>query len=386
MKVISVIASFLLMLCLGGVYAWSIFVPLLKAELGFSSTQTQILIGSTLGIFALTMTVSGRLEQRFGPRLVASLSGFCLFLAYFLASKTQGEFSLLLLTISLLAGLATGFGYVVCLVVPAKNFPNHKGLAVGISLSGFGAGAILLSHYIKSLMEIQSDISILTIFFKVSLVYGMAALIAIPFLKYDRDQEKGSIQPSVSAISILSNPGFAILFFTLFSASFAGLLVLSNIKPLILSFSFSEKTATLGISLYAFGNMSGRVVYGYLVDKLGGYKTTISSFSGLIFFLSFLSFVPQNELFMYVILFGTGFSYGGFFILMPMYTASIFGVNQLGAVYPFVFLAYGLAGIFGPLSAGFLFDFSHSYQFSLAISILICCLGLYIFIRNRKLI
>ena len=191
------------MLCLGGVYAWSIFVPLLKAELGFSSTQTQILIGSTLGIFALTMTVSGRLEQRFGPRLVASLSGFCLFLAYFLASKTQGEFSLLLLTISLLAGLATGFGYVVCLVVPAKNFPNHKGLAVGISLSGFGAGAILLSHYIKSLMEIQSDISILTIFFKVSLVYGMAALIAIPFLKYDRVQEEGSIQPYVQAALLI---------------------------------------------------------------------------------------------------------------------------------------------------------------------------------------
>ncbi len=379
LRYFSVFASFLIMSCLGGIYAWSIFVPMMKAQLGFSTAQTQLLIGFTLATFALTMTFSGKLERRFGPMPLCIFSGLALFLSYFLGSLSGEHFWLFFFAFSLLAGLSTGLGYVCALVVPARLFPNQKGLAVGLSVAGFGGGAIFLSYLIAYLQSNEKAISLHHLFFYISGLYATIFLVATPLMRYPGSGNKSEKIGLFSIGFSMRDPRYRLLFFGMFAGSFAGLLVLGIVKPMLLSFGMSEAQSTFGISIIALGNMSGRFFWGAVADRLGPVFCILSAFSILSLSVLLLSFIPTGAFSVLSLLGLIGLSYGAFFVLFPMLTSRIYGLEKLGSVYPFVFLAYGFAGISGPYAAGYIFDLSQSYAPALGISFGICSIGLLTF-------
>ena len=145
MRYIILIASVVIQICLGGIYAWSELVPALEETVGLSIAQTQIIFGCLFGVFTVSMVLAGKLLYRFGPRVLAGVAGLFFGAGYLVASYSGGSFPLMLLGISLLAGIGTGTGYVCPLTTCMKWFPNHRGLVTGISMAGFGGGAVLLS-------------------------------------------------------------------------------------------------------------------------------------------------------------------------------------------------------------------------------------------------
>jgi len=369
---------------MGGVYAWSLFVPMMKTQLGFSTAQTQLMIGMTLAVFALSMLITGKLEKKYGSRTLGLLSGFFMFSGYLLAGFSGGKFWPMCLSISIFAGIATGCGYVAGLIVPAKNYPNHRGLVVGISAAGFGGGAIILTYLVKYLISIQPDIGVLELFKFVGLLYGFIYAISFYFLQYDGSgKSTENLSLFKSSISF-ANPKFLILFFTMFSGAFAGLLVLSNLKPMVLSFGFSESVATFAISLYAIGNMLGRVFWGYTADKIGAIRSTISAFLVLLFFVLMLNMLPHTEIYIALTLVGIGLGYSSLFVLLPMLTTKVFGLDQFGTVYPYIFIAYGLAAITGPYLAGYIFDLNKSYSIAVLLSSALGASALAVFWFNRN--
>jgi MFS transporter, OFA family, oxalate/formate antiporter len=74
-KYFILLASVLIQICIGGLYAWSEFVPALKRSYGLSTAQTQLIFGSLIAVFTLSMVVAGRLLSRFGPRWIAAFGG-----------------------------------------------------------------------------------------------------------------------------------------------------------------------------------------------------------------------------------------------------------------------------------------------------------------------
>lgn len=109
-KKYNIIAPFLIMLCLGSIYAWSIFVPELKDSYNLTTAQTQIIFGTVISVFTLTMIWATRLIHKFGPRVVATVSGLLYFLGYFVAFLSEGNFFVLWLGIGILGGIGTGMG------------------------------------------------------------------------------------------------------------------------------------------------------------------------------------------------------------------------------------------------------------------------------------
>jgi nitrate/nitrite transporter NarK len=105
------IASIAMELCLGGIYAWSVFAVALRSDFGLSMTQAQSIFGMAIAVNTLAMVAGGRLLQRFSPRVVAAAGGVLLALGYIAASASGGNFTLLMLSLGLLLGI--GLGYVM---------------------------------------------------------------------------------------------------------------------------------------------------------------------------------------------------------------------------------------------------------------------------------
>ena len=130
-RYLTLLASVLIQLCLGGIYAWSEFVPGLNASYGVGVAQTQLVFGVSIAAFTGAMVWAARLVERRGPGFVATVGGVLFGLGYLTASFSGGTFFVLLLGIGVLAGIGTGFGYACPLPTCMRWFPDHRGLVTG---------------------------------------------------------------------------------------------------------------------------------------------------------------------------------------------------------------------------------------------------------------
>ena len=138
-----VAGALIIQVCLGAIYSWSVFVNPLKEVFFYTTTQTQIIFSLALATFALVMIFAGRLQDRRGPRLVATLGGVVLGGGYLLASLTGGSFPLVALTVGIIGGAGIGLAYVCPIAACVKWFPDKRGMVTGLAVAGFGAGAWL---------------------------------------------------------------------------------------------------------------------------------------------------------------------------------------------------------------------------------------------------
>ena len=402
------LASVLIQVCLGGLYAWSSFVPALREVYCLSSAQTQLVFGAMIAVFTLAMVPAGRLLDKRGPRLPALVGGLLFATGYLTASFSHGSFALLLLGIGLVAGVGTGFGYVCPLATGMRWFPRQKGLVTGVAVAGFGAGAVALSTLAESLFARGLDT--LAIFRWVGLGYGAiimgsALLMRFPTVREESSQATG-LAPSLGGKStpaqgrlaagrrgrvpsrgkapsrgaapssaLRRDPFFWGLVVGIFSGTFAGLLVIGNLKPMVISGGVSPIHAALAISIFATGNGCGRVVWGWLADRWGQH-TVWSSLSFLALSVVILGLLGRSTPGMLFASFLVGFGFGACFIVYAAQVASHFGSGRVGGVYPYVFLGYGAAGVAGPWVGGWLYDSLGSYDAGLLLSLAVIIAGL----------
>src|SRR6202008_4840471 len=93
--------------------------------------------------------------QRVGPRTVAIAAGACYGVGTILAGQSGGNILWLYLTYGLLAGIGLGLGYIVPLATLIKWFPDKRGLITGITVAGFGAGALITAPVAESLIAAE---------------------------------------------------------------------------------------------------------------------------------------------------------------------------------------------------------------------------------------
>ncbi len=149
---LTIFSAFVLMLMLGSIYAWSLFVPFLKSDFGFSALQTQFIFGSVIGIFSVTMIFVNPYIAKYGIRKILLTSAIIYAIAYLLTLFSDGNFWLVWIGIGLLGGISTGIGYLASVSIPVMWFPEKKGLITGIVSAGFGGGAILHSFFAEKLI------------------------------------------------------------------------------------------------------------------------------------------------------------------------------------------------------------------------------------------
>jgi len=368
-------AGVLMQLVLGGIYAWSVFVPPLNAAFGISRSQSGFVFGLMIAVFTLAMIPAGRLLQRRGPRLTASIGALLFSVGYLGASFSQGRYPILLISLGLAAGAGIGFGYVCPLTVGMRWFPAHKGLVTGVAVAGFGGGAVLLSSVAHYLMT-TAQMGVLEVFRFVGLALGGVALLGALLLR--EPPSPAAAQSSQPPAARSSRPAYPFWHICagMFAGTFAGLLTVGNLKPLVLSIGMPESQTALAVSLFAAGNAAGRIFWGQVHDRLRSRKTILLSLGFLGFTL--LAYLLENAASAFL-LFAVFFSGAGFGACFVVYASSIveyFGVQNFPRLYPLCFLGYGLAGLAGPAIGGWIADTWKSYHPAVILSLLIVAAAL----------
>ena len=394
-----VVGAILIQLCLGAIYAWSVFtkkitVPLEEGgQYGFSAQQAAWIFSAGLATFAVVMVLAGRLQARIGPRPIAIAGGIVLGIGYILGGFFGDSFAGQLVCIGIIGGAGIGLAYVVPIAVGVKWFPDKKGMITGLAVAGFGFGAtvwiklagswfggLLNTTNVFGLPGVQSVFVIYGIAFVVFVLLGSIVMVNPPagFKPQGWEPPAPSATATASgavdltASQMLRTPQFYMLWLMFVGSGLAGLMVIYCIRLFgvdalqasgaIVADTAEEAAKIAGVAAgtamawYAILNGLGRIAWGTASDKLGR-KTSLflmCLFQGIIM----LAFYKMGESEMGLIVGACiiGFNFGGNFALFPAATADFFGNKNVGTNYGWVFLAYGVAGIAGPQVAGFFKD------------------------------
>ena len=141
-----VVGAILIQLCLGAIYAWSVFTPKLTAADGvykFSAGQAAWVFSVGLLVFAIATIVSGRIMGKVGPKRIAAIGGIILGVGYILGGFLGNTFVEQFIFIGVIGGAGIGLAYVVPIAVGVKWFPDKKGMVAGLAVAGFGFGATI---------------------------------------------------------------------------------------------------------------------------------------------------------------------------------------------------------------------------------------------------
>jgi OFA family oxalate/formate antiporter-like MFS transporter len=376
--IINVVASVIIMCCAGSVYAWSIFVGPLKAEYGLSTAQTQLIFGCIIGVFSITMLFVSRIERKIGPKYSAAIGAALFSAGYLLASFSGGNVVILLFGIGILSGAGMGFGYVTVLTTLVKWFPGHKGLATGIAVAGFGSGAILLSQIAQPILN--NGITVTEVFRFIGIIYGVIFLAGALTISAPVHERLTQVERPVSIKVLSRDKRFWVLFYTFFAGSFAGLMLIGNLKPLGLNYGISSQATLLAIVLLSMGNAAGRILWGQIYDIIGGKRAVGIALALVSFFILMLLMGIISDIIFLVLCVLFGICYGANFVLYASDVSHIYGIEQLGIIYPVVSIAYGVSGIIGPFIGGYIFDTTQSYFAPIVLSAVICLSGLAVYI------
>src|SRR5260370_39699255 len=137
-----VIGGLSMNLALGTLYGWSVFVAPLEARFGWKRADTSMVFTVAVIVFALSFVLAGRIQDRFGPLYCSLAGGILVSFGFYLCSYTT-SLTYLFVCFGVIGGLGNGFGYATPIPVMAKWFPDKRGLAVGLAVGGYGAGAAI---------------------------------------------------------------------------------------------------------------------------------------------------------------------------------------------------------------------------------------------------
>ncbi len=364
----------LINLCLGTIYSWSVFVTPLTSyftkNLGQAVTASDILLPFSvfLAFFALTMPFAGKYIEKFGPRNVTIIGGILTGLGWLMASFATSV-PMLYVLYGVIGGVGVGIAYGVPVAVAARWFPDRRGLAVGLTLLGFGFSAFFTANiagYLIGSYGVMTTFRIFGIAFVI-----LTVLLALP-LKFPRAGWKPSgWTPTVPVAGqipacefrrgdMLKTKSFYALWACYFIGCLAGLMAVGIAKPLGSDIGIEAGLATVLVGVFAIFNGFGRPVFGALTDKLTPRNTAMVSFV-LIALVSLLMMVMPTipvYLLAFVVLWGC---LGGWLAIAPTATGCYFGTGDYPRCYGVLFLAYGAGAIAGPQLAGFIKTTTGSY-------------------------
>jgi len=375
------IAAVVIQLCLGTVYAWSVFkIPLMNMH-GWDGKTVQLTFMILMGIIGCAAAFGGTLVDKKGPRFVASIGGILFGIGTLVAGYADqtGSIVLLYLGFGVIAALGNGFGYVTPIATLIRWFPDKRGLVTGLAVMGFGAGAFFMGKIAPAMIATykQVDASGKVISSGVAMtwyIWGVIFLILVTgAAQFFKNPPQGwlpaGFTPATTTVSAadsfmfgeaVKKPQWWMLWAMLCLNVSAGLGLISQHSPLaqnIYKISFPDITETAVIAAAggavvayaAIFNGLGRLFWAKISDNIGRKMVFMIMFASqaVVYFLVAKGFVANYYLFIVVSCYLLA-CYGGGFATMPAFAADSFGPAYIGKVYGFMLTAWSAAGLIGP--------------------------------------
>ena len=379
------LAACLINLCLGSIYAWSVFAAPMAAHLGLNTGDLAIVFIIANGVGPITMIFGGKITERIGAAKVIVIGGLMFSLGIAL-SGFAGSLGALVVWYSLVSGLGLGMAYGCTITNTLKFFPDKRGLVGGVLTAVYGLSSVVVPPVANALI---GSFGVLTAF----RVVGIAFLVVICGASLltrqaPPDYRPAGWTPSVAQAStlkankdwrgMLRDPVFYTMLALLMCGAFYGLMIISQASPIAQDLiGVTPGTAAVCVSVLALFNMAGRIVAGYVSDHFGRVNTlTVMLLVSIVGFVLLLNSGPgQLGLFMAALAI-IGVSFGSFMGIFPGFTADQFGARHNGINFGIMFIGFALSGLLSPTVLNHLYRSRGSYQAAFFVCIGLAALGL----------
>ena len=376
-RVVIAIFCTVLQVCLGTVYAWSFFQTILVRQSGWTFTQSAWAFSITIFCVGVSAAWAGQVLPRLGPRRLALIGSAMFSGGYVIAGWALhlDSIPLFYLGYGVIGGAGIGLGYVTPVATVAKWFPDHKGLATGIVVMGFGVGALLLSKGLAPVLVLRTGQELDMVFVWLGVIFASVLIPSSLFLQNPPELKESPADQPVGAPAMGTEPdsvlpylrsgSFIVLWIVFFCNIAAGISVISFQSellqevwglsdPFIEPATLAEYGATL-IAVSSICNGAGRLLWGMLSDRIGRvavFRILLAS-QMVVFGILMTETNPWvfSALVCYVLL-----CFGGGFATMPSFVIDVFGPKKMSAIYGTILTAWAAAGIAGPVYVGYLKD------------------------------
>ncbi|MCP5161173.1 MAG: OFA family MFS transporter [Hahellaceae bacterium] len=343
-------------LALGVLYAWSIFKKAITdsitagGEGAFQWDMASVNDPYALAclVFAFTMIIAGKFQDKFGPRLTAMLGGLLVGSGFMLISQTN-DYLAWILGFGVLAGAGMGFGYSAATPPALKWFPPAKtGLIAGIVVSGFGLAPVYiapLAKYLLSTVGLQQAMMIFGIGFTLIVCTLAMSIVNPPVSESSAASKATSNKPTTdyAPSDILKDRRFYLLWLIYFIGAGAGLMVIGSVAGM--AKQSLGPMAFVAVAIMAVGNAGGRIVAGVLSDKIGRINTLVCmlSFQAILMFAAIpVLGANANAILLTLLATFIGFNYGTNLALFPSFAKDYWGLKNFGMNYGLLFTAWGM--------------------------------------------
>ncbi|WP_119271282.1 L-lactate MFS transporter [Taklimakanibacter deserti] len=380
-------ACTVLQLCLGTVYAWSYFQPLLVEQFRWTNTDTSWAFSLNICCLGLSAAWGGMNLARLGPRKLAVAGGILFAAGYAIAALALALESLPLFYLGYggVSGVGIGLGYVTPMATIIKWFPDRKGQLTGIAAMGFGLGAFVLSVVLAPILMHMLSGNLTLVFAGLGAILGSVAIGSATMLK---NPPEGYVPlgfvPSVQRASQGESPyaraeeeadlpiseyllagQYAIMWFIFFLNITAGISIISFLSPLYqdiwkLDNPTLERSVLAGygaslIAISSLFNGLGRIAWGALSERLGRINTFRVLFATQLVVFGLL--MTEHNPYIFAILVCYVLScFGGGFAIMPSMVTDVYGTKRMARLYGIILTAWSAAGVVGPLVVASLKD------------------------------
>lgn len=342
--------AIIMQISIGAIYSWTLFNEALHHKFAWTINDIIITYSLTIFIFALTTIFSGRILDRFGPRLTGSI-GAILYGTGVMLTSTADSLIELYIFYGIIAGIGVGFVYVCPLTTCIKWFPRKKGLVTGIVIGAFGMGSLVFKNIIQ--------VNIITYgvsetFLILGITYLTLTLTGAQLLKNPCEKSQNILIQKADKIykvrTMIKTKNFYFIWLSYFFACIGGLLVIGSATEIgldVAKISFIE--AAGAVTIIAISNGIGRLFWGAISDHIGCKKSVICMFILTTISMILMGYITLTLEIFYILIAIITFCFGGFLVIYPTITSEYFGITNMGRNYGVIYQAYGLAALCGPL-------------------------------------
>lgn len=382
-------ASCLINLCIGSLYAWSVFAqPMaehLSALTGTEINNLAIVFTVANSVGPVSMISGGAVNDRLGPRRVILLGGAIFGLGMVL-SGFASSVTMLLITYGLGVGLGMSFVYGCTVSNTVKFFPDKRGLVGGLTTASYGVSSILIPPVANALNQtfgVTSSFKILgiataAIVLLLSIFVSRCPIGFLPDGWVPPAAETEKTRPEKNWREMLSDPIFYSMILMLCCGAFSGMMIISQASPVAQKMiGMSVSSAATAVSVLALFNTAGRLLAGVLSDRISSIMTMRVFFvvsvvgAGL---LAFSGFGNVGRFYLGISAIGLGF--GAIMGVFPGFTAAQFGAKNNSVNYGIMFIGFAAAGYFGPTIMTAVYSSQGGYKGAFLISGLLAIVGL----------
>ncbi len=382
----------LLVVC-GTYYTYGVFFKPILNEFGWSRAVTSGAYSLSFLLFGLLGIFMGRLNDRFGSRIVAVICGFFMGLGYLLMSLVSNVWQIYLF-FGVVVAIGFSAAYVPLLSTLARWFVRKTSLMTGIAMSGIGVGAIIMPPIAGWLI---SKYGWRTSYIIMGIIVLVLIIVAAQFLRrpvqvgelLPGDNEAIAAEASLEAGGLHFREAVRTKQFWMLCGIFAPMAlciqaVIVHIVPYATDLGISAVTAASILSIIGGLSIVGRIGMGTVGDRAGNKRALTIGFIVMLFaFIWLLAVRGEWALFLFAVVFG--FAYGGLIILESPIVAELFGLRAHGAILGAIHFGTSIGGATGPLAAGGIFDTTGNYHIAFVVLAGLSAVGLILTLALRPM-